>query len=88
MVSRDATTICEYTYSTGGERKNFFDLAQILGPLPNAWPGGVRHALWTEVVRKILINRISQHQAVDGKPEIYGGAYENQVSARLKTGAT
>lgn len=33
---------------------NFFDLAQILGPLPNAWPR-VRHALWTEVVKKILI---------------------------------
>ncbi len=40
MVSRDATTICKYTYSTGRERKNFFDLAQILGPLPKAWPGG------------------------------------------------
>jgi hypothetical protein len=24
----------------GRERKNFFDLAQILGPLPKAWPGG------------------------------------------------
>lgn len=54
MGSRDATTICRYTYSTGGERNNFFDLAQILGPLPNAWPR-VRHALWTEVVKKILI---------------------------------
>ena len=23
------------------QEKNFFDLAQILGPLPKAWPGGV-----------------------------------------------
>jgi hypothetical protein len=22
------------------KEKNFFDLAQILGPLPKAWPGG------------------------------------------------
>ena len=32
---------------------NFSKLAHILGPLPKAWPG-VRHALWTEVVKKII----------------------------------
>lgn len=48
MVSRAATTILPAEKET-----NVFDLARILGPLPKAWPG-VRHALWTEVVKKIL----------------------------------
>jgi hypothetical protein len=28
----DLLVICKYLYSTGRERKNFLDLAQILGP--------------------------------------------------------
>ena len=34
--------------------KNFFDLAHILGPLRDPPGPGVRHALWTEGVKKIL----------------------------------
>src|SRR5258708_16291416 len=35
-----------------------------------------------------LIIKVSKHQVVDGKPETYGGAYEDWLCARLQTGAT
>ena len=52
-----------------------------------ALPPQARCLLLTNL-KTYLITRISKHQAIDGKPEAYGGAYENRVCARLKTGAT
>ena len=54
MVSRDATTICKYTYSTSFDVKKTSSIL-LKSSVRCRKPGpGVRHALWTEVVKKIL----------------------------------
>ncbi len=54
MVSRDATTICKYTYSTGRERKKTSSIL-LKSSVRCRKPGlGVRHVLWAEVVKKLL----------------------------------
>jgi hypothetical protein len=65
MVSRDATTICKYTYSTGFDVKKTSSIL-LKSSVRCRKPGpGVRHALWTEVVKKILkIGRLMQHIAL------------------------
>src|SRR5258708_4690919 len=40
------------------------------------------------ILKTHLIIKISKRQAVDGKPETYGGVYEDWLCARLETGAT
>ena len=62
MGSRDATTICKYTLFYRQRKKKTSSIL-LKSSVRCRKPGpGVRHALWTEVVKKILkIGRLMRH---------------------------
>ena len=51
MVSRDATTICKYTSAEKEKTSSILLKSSVRCRKPGP---EVRHALWTEVVKKIL----------------------------------
>jgi hypothetical protein len=90
MLSRDATTIRKYTYSTSFDVKKTSSIllkTSVRGLKPGP---GARHALWTEVVKKILkigrlLQPIDQIIEVQQRPEGRGeDEWISYLTSRLK----